>query len=315
MTSISFDRCRAAAKAIAKRLREEVDSPDLGTIHIWGIPRGGVTPAALVEAADPLFLVVDRPSEADFAIDDIVGTGRTANRVHRDYGLDTAVLFGHDYDPPVEHVIANGELLTREDGFVHFPWEQTLDASGYDSAHDSVTRMLCAIGEDPNREGLIDTPKRVVAAWGEWFKGYNQNPEEVLKVFQDGAEGYGEMVLLTNIPVYSHCEHHITPFVGVAHVAYIPKGKIVGLSKLARVVEIFSRRLQVQERMTNQIADALVEHLNPLGVAVVVHAKHFCMASRGVQMPGVDTHTSAMRGAFFDNPQTRAEFMSLVQAA
>lgn len=309
---ITTDDCRDAARILAENLKSFYGHE---SVCIWGVPRGGFGAAMFLSLQSPNFVVVDDPHEADLAIDDILGTGRTARHVKERYGLNTAVLFGHDYDPAEPCVIAKGALLTAADGFVHFPWEKMLHREGHDSAEDAVVRMLSAIGEDANREGLQETPKRVVKAWGEWFKGYNQNPADVLKVFEDGAEGYGEMVLLTNIPVYSHCEHHVTPFVGVAHVAYIPNGKIVGLSKLARVVEIFSRRLQVQERMTNQIADALVEHLNPLGVAVVVQAKHFCMATRGVQMPNVDTHTSAMRGAFFDNPQTRAEFMSLVQAA
>lgn len=181
--------------------------------------------------------------------------------------------------------------------------------------HDAVRLMLRLIGDDPQREGLKETPERVLRAYGEWFKGYAQDPADLFKVFEDGAEGADEMVLLTNIPVFSHCEHHITPIVGVAHVAYIPNKRIIGISKLARVVDLFSRRLQVQERLTNQIADTIQDHLQPLGVAVIVKAKHFCMATRGVNTPNVDTITSAMRGAFMEKPQTRAEFMSLVSQA
>lgn len=312
MTILRIGDCLKAAGELGNKLNAIYGARPM---NVWGIPRGGFGPALMLSMLHPNFVVTDDPKNAALAIDDIVASGRTSMRVMEQYGLKTAALFGHDYDPPFLDVVATGALLTREDGFVNFPWEQTLEAGAHDSAHDAVTRMLCAIGEDPQREGLKETPKRVVKAWGEWFKGYGQDPADVLKVFEDGAEGYREMVLLTNIPVYSHCEHHITPFVGVAHVAYIPDGKIVGLSKLARVVEIFSRRLQVQERLTNQIADALEQSLKPQGVAVVIQAKHFCMATRGVKMPNVDTHTSAMRGAFFDNAATRAEFMSLVRAA
>lgn len=194
------------------------------------------------------------------------------------------------------------------------------DINPYQRQASAADAMLCVrdlldfIGEDPTREGLVDTPSRVVKAYGEWFAGYKQDPADLFKVFEDGAEGADEMVLLTDIPVFSHCEHHITPIVGVAHVAYIPKDKIVGISKLARVVDLFSRRLQVQERLTNQIADAIQEHLEPLGVAVVIRAKHFCMATRGVKTPNVDTTTSALRGVFKEGTP-RAEFLSLIQAA
>lgn len=312
MTILTLANCQSAAASLGREINEMYGARPL---KVWGIPRGGFNAAMLVCAKFNNLVQVDDPKDAALAIDDIVDTGSTAAQVMQLYNIPTAVLYEHDYSEAHGCVVARGAFLTKEDGFVNFPWEYMFKSNDYDSAHDSVIRMLQAIGEDPNREGLRETPKRVVKAWGEWFKGYGQDPADVLKVFEDGAEGYGEMVLLTNIPVYSHCEHHITPFVGVAHVAYIPNGKIVGLSKLARVVEIFSRRLQVQERLTNQIADCLEENLKPQGVAVVVQAKHFCMATRGVKMPNVDTHTSAMRGAFFDNPQTRAEFMSLVQAA
>lgn len=168
------------------------------------------------------------------------------------------------------------------------------------------------IGEDVTREGLLETPKRVTEAWREWTQGYNQDPAEVLKVFEDGAQGYDQMIVLDSIPVQSHCEHHLAPFVGTAAVAYIPNGKIVGLSKLARLVNVFAHRLQVQERLTCQIADALMEHLQPHGCGVVVRAEHFCMTTRGVHTPGVFTTTSALRGIFLQ-PGPREEFLALAQ--
>lgn len=179
----------------------------------------------------------------------------------------------------------------------------------------AVRTMMTAIGEDVTREGLLETPDRVVRAWGEWFSGYHKDPNELFKSFEDGAERADEIVLLTNCAVHSHCEHHVTPIVGFAHVAYIPNGKIVGISKLARVVDIFSRRLQVQERLTNQIADCIQDNLNPAAVAVIITAKHFCMATRGVQQPLVDTTTSAMRGAFREEASARAELLSLIHLA
>lgn len=182
------------------------------------------------------------------------------------------------------------------------------------SARELVRELLCHIGEDPEREGLLETPKRVVAAWEEWFAGYNIDVPSLYKTFTDGAprEVADEMVLEVNIPFQSWCEHHIAPFMGVAHVAYIPHGAVVGLSKLARVVDAFARRLQVQERLTNQIADSIEEHLKPTGCGVVITAEHTCMCSRGVKLAGVSTTTSALRGTFKSEPDCRAEFLQLI---
>lgn len=171
--------------------------------------------------------------------------------------------------------------------------------------------LLRVIGENPERGGLIETPARALKAWEFWTQGYNQNPEDVLKVFEDGAEKYDQMVIVKNMPIYSHCEHHLAPFFGTATIAYIPKGKVVGLSKLKRVANIFARRLQVQERLTQQIADAIEEHLQPLGVGVVIKCRHMCMESRGIETQGAETITSALRGVIRDEPQTRAEFLNL----
>lgn len=179
-------------------------------------------------------------------------------------------------------------------------------------AHGLVAGMLRHIGENPNREGLRETPARVVKAWGEWFAGYSADPMAVLKTFEDGAELCGdEMVLVRDIQFYSHCEHHMAPFFGKAHVAYIPDQKVVGLSKLARVVDIYASRLQVQERLTNQVANAIETTLHPKGVAVVVEATHFCMCSRGVNKQGSTTVTSALRGAFHE-PAARAELFTMI---
>lgn len=180
--------------------------------------------------------------------------------------------------------------------------------------HEGLIRgLLTMVGEDPTREGLKETPARVIKAWKHWCQGYHQDPAAVLKTFEDGAEGCDEMVIVKNIEFYSHCEHHMAPFFGVAHVAYIPDGRVVGLSKLARVVDIFSQRLQVQERLTNQVADTIDHELSPIGVGVVMEAKHFCMCSRGVNKQGSTTITSALRGAIKDKPAARSEFLSLAK--
>ncbi len=177
----------------------------------------------------------------------------------------------------------------------------------------AVREILLAIGEDPERDGLTDTPARVARAYAEQFAGLRQRPEDVLtKVFD---AGHDEIVLVRDIELYSTCEHHLVPFFGVAHIGYIPneKGQITGLSKLARLVDLYARRPQVQERMTSQIANALETVLEPRGVIVVIEAEHLCMSMRGVRKPGARTVTSAVRGVFRDSARTRAEAMSLVQ--
>lgn len=184
----------------------------------------------------------------------------------------------------------------------------------YTEAERQIIRDLLAfVGEDPAREGLQETPDRVLKAWSFYTKGYHEQPSDVLKVFQDGAEKVDELVLVRDIPVYSHCEHHLAPFFGVAHVGYIPSGRVVGLSKLARVVDVFARRLQVQERLTQQVAHALHDALNPVGVGVVVQCRHLCMESRGVRTSGTSTVTSCLLGALKDRAEARAEFLALAR--
>ena len=180
-------------------------------------------------------------------------------------------------------------------------------------AEQAVRTLLRYIGEDPHREGLQDTPRRVVKAYAEFFGGYSMHPDEILdRVFEE-VEGHRDFVLVRGIPFHSHCEHHMVPFVGRAHVAYYPSGGVVGLSKLARLVEAFARRLQTQETMTAQIAGALNAALKPRGVAVMLEAEHMCMSMRGVQKPGSSTITSQFTGRFDENPAEQARFLMLVR--
>lgn len=175
--------------------------------------------------------------------------------------------------------------------------------------------ILQAVEPNPSREGLVETPTRVAKAWEFWTHGYALDPRSVLKVFQDGAEGCDEMIVEVDIPFYSHCEHHLAPFFGLASVAYIPQpggdGRVLGLSKMNRLVDMFARRLQVQERLTNQIADAMDELVNPLGCGVLLRARHMCVESRGVAHRGCSTTTSALRGVMKTEPATRGEFLRL----
>lgn len=164
-----------------------------------------------------------------------------------------------------------------------------------------------------HREGIADTPRRVVKAYDEWLKGYRTSPTDLLTHFADGSEAYRDIVLVKDIPVYSMCEHHLAPFFGVAHVAYIPNGRVVGLSKLPRLVDCFARRLQVQERITSQVATTLNESdLKPMGVGVILRCRHLCMESRGINRPGTETVTSCMLGAFDGDAAAKAELMTLI---
>jgi GTP cyclohydrolase I len=192
--------------------------------------------------------------------------------------------------------------MSADDGRASAPYDQL-------RAEKAVRELLLALGENPDREGLKETPARVARAFKENFEGLWQRPEEVLTTTFD--IGHEELVIIRDIEVFSHCEHHLTPFHGVAHVGYIPSGKITGLSKVARLVDLYARRPQVQERLTTQIADAMVEILNPLGVIVIIDCEHLCMSMRGVRKSQARTTTSAVRGAL-TNPATRAEAISLI---
>ncbi len=179
--------------------------------------------------------------------------------------------------------------------------------------HDDWRRLIASLGDDPDRPGLKETPERASAAWKHWASGYSQDPADVLKVFEDGAEEYNELIVVRGIPVYSHCEHHLAPFFGSATVGYTPKGRIVGLSKLTRLVDLFSKRLQVQERLTMQIAHSLMEHLEPRSVGVVIRCRHLCMESRGIRTPGEETVTSALEGELRTNLALRTEFLAMAR--
>ncbi|WP_273760171.1 GTP cyclohydrolase I FolE [Bartonella sp. ML70XJBT.G] len=183
----------------------------------------------------------------------------------------------------------------------------------FEEVEEAIRTLLLWIGENPNREGLLDTPRRVAKAYRELFMGYSKSVEEILDTVFEEVSGYNEAIIVKNIPFYSHCEHHMIPIVGKAHIGYLPDKKVVGLSKIARVVDIFSRRLQTQESMTAQIADALALHLQPHGVAVLIEAEHMCMAMRGIQKQGATTITTCFRGCYEDDQAIQAHFIMMIQ--
>ncbi|MBV9234685.1 MAG: GTP cyclohydrolase I FolE [Xanthobacteraceae bacterium] len=195
-------------------------------------------------------------------------------------------------------------LLDETSNVVHQPPQSDAEAA--------VSVLLRWIGENPERDGLRDTPRRLVKAFSEYFCGYQQDPEQILQTTFEETDGYDEMVVLRGVPFESHCEHHVAPIIGRAWVAYVPQRRVVGISKLARVVEAYAKRLQIQERLTAQIANTIDQVLKPRGVGVVIKAVHHCMASRGVHKRGTDLVTSRMLGCFRDNAVTRQEFLSMV---
>ena len=250
---------------------------------VYGVPRNGMILAGFFGCKN-----VTVPEDADIILDDIIDSGQTRKRYKKLYPRKKFItLFEKDKDTK----------------WVHFPFEQHID----EDHEDTVVRFLQIIGEDPNREGLKKTPRRYL----DTFREFLNPPEFNMTTFS--AEETDEMIVQLDIPFYSFCEHHLLPFFGKGYIAYIPDKKIVGLSKLARTLEVCSRKLQNQERITTQVADALVEHLKPLGAAVIIEASHGCMGCRGVKKSHAIMSTSAMRGVFFDKAEARSELMQLIK--
>ncbi len=274
-------------------------SRDFGPQHllVYPVPRGGVPVAYLLSKFRAAMEIIDEIPENPIdlgrqvvVVDDIIDSGATRKRFSK-YPFYALI----------------DKQVVRDSKWWVFPWENSIESS----VDDVVLRTLQFIGEDPKREGLIETPKRVINSWGELYSGYQKDPKEVFKIFD---VKYDELVLMKDIELYSTCEHHMLPFIGRAHIAYIADGKVIGASKLARLLEIFARRLQVQERLGSEVVDTLMEELKPKGAACIIEAKHLCMCSRGVGKQHSMMVTSAMRGVFLQNAAARAELMSLINA-
>jgi GTP cyclohydrolase I len=279
------------AREVKSYLGQDVDD-----IRIYGVPRGGIPVAfelcSILRQTWPgkkINVVYTDWQKATIIVDDIIDSGRTKERF---YAKPFFALVDKKRDFPL------GDWIV-------FPWERDIVGS----TEDIIVRQLEFIGEDPKREGLLETPRRVIKAWEHFFKGYRDDPATILgRTFC--KETYDQMVVLKDIDFFSHCEHHMVPFYGKAHIAYIPGERVVGISKLARLVECFSRRLQIQERMTEQIATAIEGHLSPKGVAVFIEGRHFCMTSRGVEKQNSIMVTSSLKGCCLESA-ARMEFLLL----
>jgi GTP cyclohydrolase I len=291
----TFAECRMAAEDMADRIKAR----GLGVSGVYGVPQGGLFPAMIVSERLGLPLCSEPERGATVVVDDLVDSGNTLT-AFANLGYYTDALYRKPWSPA-----EIAPKAAETDKWIRFPWERDGGAPT-----DAVVRILQHIGEDPSRDGLLDTPKRVIKAMTELTAGYKIDAAEVLSTTFDVT--HDEMIVVRGVPFSSLCEHHMLPFHGHATVAYIPGpgGRIVGLSKLARLVDMYARRLQVQERMTDQIADAVDEYLSPVGVGVIVTASHSCMSMRGIQKHG-EMVTAKMIGAMRDKPEARAELMAL----
>jgi GTP cyclohydrolase I len=274
-------------------------------VSVYGVPRGGISLALILsqKLGIPFCSERDQIKPSTLIVDDIIDSGKTR---HSFPGQHFLALHGSCSEERTYTV-----NLHKKDEWIVYPWE-TNETEG---PIDNVIRMIQAIGDDVSRPGLIDTPKRVIKSWNEIYAGYDQKPEDVVTVFD--TEQYNEIVLLKDIELFSVCEHHMLPFIGKAHIGYIPDKKIIGISKLARILEIYAKRLQIQERLTNQVTECIQNLLDPVAVGCVIEAQHLCMRMRGVGKQNSIMTTSSLKGAFIEDSTkgmaAREEFMRLIR--
>jgi GTP cyclohydrolase I len=295
-TKDMFDRdCQRLAQIIR----------DMNLKYIYGVPRGGIIPALEISNLSkiPLVTELDAAMGNQVAIiDDIVDSGITRSRFNGYLHFFALIEKGDHCDVNSTRRMENGD-------WVEFWWEKN-EAP----AEDAVIRLIQVIGDNPTREGLIETPKRVLKSYARLFEGYSFDEEKIkglLKTFTEGA--CDDMVIVKDIEMYSCCEHHMLPFFGKCHIGYLPNGKVVGVSKLVRLMEAFARRMQIQERIGDQITEAIMKHLGAKGAACVIEAQHLCMKARGVEKQDSVMVTSSMKGIYRENPMARSEFMSLIR--
>jgi len=262
-------------------------------VVIYGVPKGGMIITGFLKYA----MITYSPNQADIILDDIYDSGNTQNYYSNNY-------------PEIEFRALFNKKSDFGNQWVVFPWEKD-HPKGEETIQDNITRTLQYVGEDVTREGLLATPDRVERSYGELFSGYGKDPKDIFTLFD--AEKCDDIVLLKNIELYSMCEHHMLPIIGKAHIAYIPDGKIIGISKLARLMDIYARRLQVQERLGTQVTQALNKYLKPKASACIIEASHMCMRMRGVNKQNSKFVTSSMTGAFFDQSAARYELMQLLK--
>lgn len=293
---ITHTDVQQAVYRMSQRIKTHAN-PDLGLLfNIYPVPRGGIPIAYHLLQYIENGVIVSTPEEADVIVDDLIDSGKTSDLYEGSY-------------PHIPFFAAFIKPENERSVWYVFPWEQ--NGLTEETVEHNIVRILEYVGENPARGGLVETPARAAKAWAEWCSGYHTNPAEIFKVFDDGGEQYDQMIVVKDIPFFSHCEHHMAPFFGTATIAYIPNaGRIVGLSKLGKLVDCFAKRLQVQERLTSQIADTLMQHLTPLGVGVHIKARHLCMESRGLCKQGHHTETSAVLGILRTDPSARQEFIA-----
>lgn len=292
MIHITWQEIEVEAKRIAEQWRGRVSS-------VYGIPQGGAPLAVMVANYLSIPIIEEPKIGLDcLIVDDLIDSGKTMRKYFKDFRVDAAFRKSHSpkhYAPYVKTI----------DDWLSFPWEKN---NGEPT--DGIVRLIEYIGDDPTRDGLIDTPERVLKAYKEMTEGYGADITQILSVSFDVE--FDELIVVKNIPFVSLCEHHLLPFIGTATVGYIPKKRIVGLSKLARLVDAYAKRLQVQERLTKQIADAMLEHIKPLGCGVVIKGNHSCMSCRGIRKQG-EMITSSLHGVFRTDASARHEFLSLTE--
>lgn len=289
---------------------------------VAGIPRGGCIVAYAMSINSDLELVdindinSFQKTEEILIVDDIADSGKTRAQ-YKNFDFASLCASKEFIMHPwkwfnEKNTLMNNYHAIPVNEWVHFFWE----GDEKKDIESTVVRQLEFIGENPNRSGIIETPKRVVKSWDEIYSGYKQDPKDLVKTFgieNDGTFRYDEIVLLKDIQLYSMCEHHMLPFVGKAHIAYIPSDKVIGISKLARILDCFGRRLQIQERIGDQVTDFLMKELKPIGAACIIEAQHFCMRMRGCNKQESTMVTSSLKGAFKDKPEARFELMELIR--